>query len=597
MKQRNVIAYGCGSHGLNNFAADLGKLGSIPAILELANRIAKYFRNNRIAKSHLRNQSKETLGQEYQILTGAPTRWLYTLRLLESLIRVEKPLKQVAVEADSLVPPLDEFFTKAPGEQSRRKKSRTARSNTGLVGAAYNADTTEGIRKSDKLHMQFDSLSLEKLLLDKDGLKVWNRFKTLIKLLQPVAFAVHVLQTDSLPISMLAGCFVFLHHWLEGFSEKPEAVELLGLKPNDFEANGIVRTLLRKRWMELSSNSKTLSTTEEDASWLLQLSLLFDPCTFGIASTAFAKGTVLGKELSVQSAVYKGIKMLSERKLIQGTEEDLVQKIGPHIMRTIHTDKDRWKTESFLRMRPIVSWPMLNYQMCDIVRILDGLSCTAAPGERTFSVSGRISTPTRNRLLSENIIMTTKVSFNSKQLHASTNGAQQQQISDRPKGVIEALHSGDVSQFSLLRRDASAGVGAGVGAVEDDVVLESDFELSDVESTSSSIEGKNDECLQQESRTQEVVEHNQDSFQVGIDAQSEPKNYRRTRGVRTNYSCGNRCNNPGKPTHSCRGCKVAVHNLCCQELVRGRMSTEEEEEGYFICKNCFEPSNKRAKYS
>jgi hypothetical protein len=246
LEERQVVMYGCVCHSLNLHGLEICTLRNVPAVMEAATRVVKYFRNVTPAKEALQaahvqlNEKPHTLHAP-----GSETRLVCRLRMVESLLRSRDALVRVARShvARRMSHELPESFTTVPVQvsaesESRQKKNKkkvpttsTSSKRTSVIIGEEEADhesntVAHGSKAARSSSSGATSSSSELARQSVQQLicadYFWQAIETVRELLRPVCYYVHLLQQeDTVPaVSMVTATFVALHRFYANFTER-----------------------------------------------------------------------------------------------------------------------------------------------------------------------------------------------------------------------------------------------------------------------------------------------------------------------------------------------------------------------------------------
>jgi len=428
--EKGIIPYGCVCHGLNNFGKDIcNKFDKIANVIAQAKVVAQVFRNVKFAKFHLNALQKERRGKTLQVLMPVETRWNSNMFMIERLLQVRDELVTVCTRSHhgTLDPPID-------------------------LDAEFGGSNIVGLNG--------EQVSVYKLVTEP---LFWKRLAQCRLLLAPIARAVTYLEGDMVPISSVPALFIKLYRTFKELATQANSERFpfteIGLQPADFEDRNshnskTLPDLLRRRWSEMTFHKVNPKDVSE-FSGLLTLALYLDPATKKLLNSDSGDEIRLDKSRTLGQGVIAGANFLFDRikacnQIPNGTN---VSTTITQIMKDVSSRGQSAESDrDFLASMTddVLAHPMLYHALNNSVvalmaTVLFSLPCSAAGGERAFSVYGATHTKKRNRMANDKLDDLAKLRFNSKQLKC---GGTYDAASSRTKQTILNFY-----EFNIMKGD------------------------------------------------------------------------------------------------------------------------------------------------
>lgn len=399
-KDTFVVVYGCACHALNNHGKDVSNLPKIKEILEKVKIVIKVCRNVKSVRQLLHKCQKQVPPHKVlQMFLPVETRWSYNILMLESLISSQKAIMEMC------------------------NICHYSKEGSPNLGTMYSGE------KNDKKYG-----SVETILRAKN---FWNEVEAVLWILRPIAFCVHVLESDMMPISTVPTAFLYLHRLYRKNMSSSDKVErgyckVLELDiryfqrtsennanasvPTTLKAGSSLPDLLERRWNEITANAVN-PTQPGIASSLFQLALMLDDASrqFGLECNEMHPQMQLDPNRDLIDAVEDAIKTLCDRiPILKGKDEEVHTQIVRKIMRPSLFNKQKLTKKNL--MHPIDHYVFKSMESKVIANCIFSLVPSSAAGERSFKVLGGVLTKTRNRMSDNKLLQMAMLRYNTKQL-------------------------------------------------------------------------------------------------------------------------------------------------------------------------------------
>lgn len=420
-----LVPYGCVCHALNNVGKWIYAHPGLQLVHKDALVLAKVFRNVTKAKHRLAQVVRRTGASAALPVVPVETRWNSNVDFLSSVFKNKDAMRQVKHELDDEEDPDLDLSEQRGGQASTNRDAHAIISDNAF----------------------------------------WKRLETTIQLLQPIADLVTYLEGDTTPISMLAAGFVKLFRCYAVLARMEDddsfPYSKLGLKPADFadvgETNSARRTFpqeLRRFWNTVASHRVKLTAAHPvgRASGVLQLAMWLDSGTRGLAVLADAAGISLDPGRTIYQAVLVGAEFVAGRwaaargRDVAIAQADAVQALSASFLEakneiSLANNCDSpsscsgdnacptcsaltsWWTDprtngvvTNMMMHPLMAAAAESGTLASLQSAVAVLPASAAGGERSFSVYGKVHTALRNKMRADKLDKMVMVRMNSGQL-------------------------------------------------------------------------------------------------------------------------------------------------------------------------------------
>jgi hypothetical protein len=344
IKDPTVIGYGCPSHSLNNFSKDVAKNSVIHFLIEFCSAIYRFFCRRNRPMAFLQSCLKQTLGKGKVLVSLGKTRFGSCKALLETYLE----MKPALVMYESLKVTEDSFDTEC---------SLPA----GLSAA----------------------------IMDRG---VWSAMAAAVAFYRPITSALFELEGDTVPMSAVPACFLYIKKHLHLFATDSNMVMYRQAIRFDCAELERLNECLDRRWMRIRHP-------------VHYLAFVLDPLFIELRKDGVTK---LGREIVAVEAV-KALRWISDLYTASLPAEKYDDRAKTIVKSSIIGQYSDWLINSHTNemveenkfMHPSAVWGLLSAYWEDLAQIavrVGSLVASPCGGERNFKVMAKVDAETRKGL-------------------------------------------------------------------------------------------------------------------------------------------------------------------------------------------------------